>query len=312
MDALSSLLDGPRAASAFLLRSLLDPPWALRIEDEAPLTIMVLLEGAGWIILDDGRRLRVDAGDVGLIRGPDPYTVADAPATEPQIVIHPGQRCTTLDGRELHDEMALGVRTWGTSPDGATKMLTGTYELDAEVSRRLLSVLPQTVVLRAADFQTPLVDLLTQEMVKDLPGQEVILDRLLDLLVISALRAWFATPDADVPPWFSAYGDPVVGPALQHLSNNPGHPWTVAGLAAEVGVSRAGLAKRFTELVGEPPMTYLTSWRVALAADMLRDPDETVTSVARKVGYRTPYAFSTAFKRVQGVSPSHYRARMPA
>jgi AraC-like DNA-binding protein len=100
----------------------------------------------------------------------------------------------------------------------------------------------------------------------------------------------------------------VVGRALRMLHNNPAHPWTVAALAAETAVSRAALARRFTELVGEPPMTYLTSWRLALAADLLREPDATIGAVARRVGYGSPFALSTAFKRERGVSPKQHRA----
>jgi AraC-like DNA-binding protein len=92
------------------------------------------------------------------------------------------------------------------------------------------------------------------------------------------------------------------------LHNNPAHPWTVATLAAETGVSRAALARHFTELVGEPPISYLTGWRLALAADLLRDPDATVGAVARQVGYGSAFALSAAFKRVRGVSPQEHRA----
>ena len=92
------------------------------------------------------------------------------------------------------------------------------------------------------------------------------------------------------------------------LYNNPAHPWTVAALASEIGVSRAALARRFTELVGEPPMSFLTGWRMALAADLLRQPGATVASVAQRVGYGSPFALSTAFKRVHGISPHQHRA----
>jgi AraC-like DNA-binding protein len=155
---------------------------------------------------------------------------------------------------------------------------------------------------------SPLVALLSEEMAKDEPGQEVMLDRLLDLLLITVLRAWFTRQEAAAPAWYRAYSDPVVGRALRMLHNDPARPWTVASLAAETGVSRAALARRFTELVGEPPMAYLTGWRLALAADLLREPDATVGSVARRVGYSTPFALSAAFKRVRGVSPRQHRA----
>ena len=133
------------------------------------------------------------------------------------------------------------------------------------------------------------------------------LDRLLDLLLIAVLRAWFARPEAQAPGWYRAHGDPVVGPALRLLHNSPAEPWTVAGLAKEIGVSRAALARRFNELVGEPPMAYLTSWRITVAADLLREPGATVGSVAPQVGYGSSFALSTAFKRVRGVSPQEHR-----
>ncbi|MFC7642026.1 helix-turn-helix transcriptional regulator [Streptosporangium lutulentum] len=91
------------------------------------------------------------------------------------------------------------------------------------------------------------------------------------------------------------------------LLNNPAHPWTVSTLATGAGVSRAALARRFAELVGEPPMTFLTGWRLALAADLLRERDATVGAVARQVGYGSSFALSTAFKRVRGISPQEHR-----
>lgn len=191
-------------------------------------------------------------------------------------------------------------------------MLTGTYQMATELSRRLLAVLPTLVMLPATAWDCALIPLLADEVAKDEPGQEAVLDRLLDLLLIAALRAWFSRPETDAPTWYAAHGDPVVGRALRMLHHNPAHPWTVASLAEQLGVSRAALARRFTQLVGEPPMTYLTGWRLALAADLLREPDTTIGAVARKVGYGSPYALSTAFKRAHGISPQQHRAGAPA
>ncbi|MEZ7130567.1 AraC family transcriptional regulator [Nonomuraea sp. AD125B] len=305
MDQLAALLDGPRARGAFLLRCVLDPPWSILVRDEAPLSVTALVRGEAWVLPDGGEPVRLGPGEVAINRGPEPYVVADRPGTPPQIVIHPGQRCTTLDGSTLHQAMDLGVRTWGNAADGGTVMLTGTYTMEGEVSRRLLEALPPLVVRPGG----PVIGLLGAEIDKDEPGQEAVLDRLLDLLLIAVLRAHFAAHEA--PAWYRAMGDPVVGKALRMLHHNPAHPWTVAALAAEVGVSRAALARRFTDLVGEPPMAFLTGWRLALAADLLREPDATIGAVARKVGYGSPFALSAAFKRVRGVSPQEYR-RQPA
>jgi AraC-like DNA-binding protein len=308
MDSVAGLLDGPRARGAFVLRSIMDPPWAIRIEDEAPLTLVAMVRGEAWIRPDDGEHVELRSGDVAIIRGPDPYDVTDGQGTPPQAVILPGQRCVTPDGQELEEMGHMGVRTWGNSADGATAMLTGTYQMASEISQRLLDALPPLLVLRGDDWHSPLIPYLAEEVVKDEPGQEAVLDRLLDLLLIAVLRAWFARHDAQAPGWYLAHGDPVVGPALRLLQNNPAHPWTVASLAREAGVSRAALARRFNALVGEPPMTFLTEWRLTLAADLLREPGATVGSVAHQVGYGSSFALSTAFKRVRGISPQQHKA----
>ena len=225
------------------------------------------------------------------------------------MIIHPGQRCETPDGAPLHQAMELGVRTWGNSPDGETVMLTGTYEFAGEISRRLLRALPPLLVLEAGQSDATLTALLAAEITKDEPGQEAVLDRMLDLLLISTLRAWFSRPEGQAPAWYRAQRDPIVGPALRMLQNNPAHPWSVASLAQATNVSRAALARRFNELVGEPPMTFLTGWRLDLAADLLCETDATISAVAAQVGYGSPFALSTAFKRVIGVSPQQYRAQ---
>jgi AraC-like DNA-binding protein len=312
MDAVAGLLDGPRARGAFLLRSQLDPPWSMRIADEAPLCLIAITRGEAWLLPEDGEALPLRPGDVAVIRGPDPYVLADDLGTAPQVIILPGQRCTTPDGREVPLMSYMGVRTWGNSPVGSTVMLNGTYELEGEVSRRLLKALPPLIVLPGDSWESPLVGLLAEEIVKDDPGQEAVLDRLLDLLLIAVLRAWFARPDAEAPAWYRAYSDPVVGKALRLIHDDPAHPWTVAELAAEAGVSRAALARRFTELVGEPPMTFLTDWRLSLAADLLLEPEATIGSVAHRVGYGSPFALSTAFKRVRGLSPQQYKVAAAA
>jgi AraC-like DNA-binding protein len=267
---------------------------------------MAVLAGEAWVRPAGAGWVRLGPGDTAVAIGPDPYLVADDPDTPPQVRILPGQVCVTPDG-EQHPDW-IGTRTWGNDAGGSTTLLVGTYEGDGEVGGRLLRALPRLLVLPAGQLDSPLVPLLGAEIGKDEPGQEAVLDRLLDLLLIAVLRAWFARPDAQVPGWYAASADPVVGPALRLLHHEPARPWTVAALAAETGVSRAALARRFTELVGEPPMAFLAGWRLALAADLLRDPQATLAAVARQVGYGSPYALSTAFKRVRGVSPREHRA----
>ncbi len=313
MDAFVGLLDGPRARGAFALRSVMSPPWSLRVVDEAPLTLVALVKGEASIVPGGGDPvacdpIRLGPGDVAVARGPDHYTLADDPASPTTVVIHPGQRCCSPDGESMEAKMSLGVRTWGNDPEGSTVMLIGAYESIGDISERLLRALPPVLSVSNDQWDSPLVALLCDEVVKDQPGQAAVLDRLLDLLLIAVLRAWFARPEAEAPAWYQSQGDPIVGRALRFMHSEPARPWTLAGLAAETGVSRAALARRFHDLVGEPPMTFLTGWRLALAADLLCEPDATVGTVAAKVGYGSPFTFSTAFKRVRGVSPQEHRA----
>ncbi len=307
---LSALLDGPRARSAFLLRSVLEPPWSLRIQDEAPLTLVAMVRGEAWMRPDVGDAGRLGEGDIAIVRGTYPYVVSSELGLDPQIVIHPGQRCTTPDGFELHDVMDLGVRSWGNNQSGSTVMLTGTYQLEGEISRRLLDALPTSFVVVASQVDQRLVSLLADEMSKDQPGQQAVLDRLLDLLLISSLRIGLDQPGGPAPVWYRAYGDPVVGAALRLMEQHPEHPWTVASLASKVGASRALFSRQFTYLLGEPPMHYLTEWRLSMTCDLLRDPTLTLAAIAQRVGYGTPFALSAAFKRSRGVSPQQFRDQL--
>ncbi|ROO85675.1 AraC-like DNA-binding protein [Actinocorallia herbida] len=312
MDALAALLNAQRARGAFLLRSLMDPPWSMLIEDGAPLTVVVLARGTAWLTPASGAPVELTPGAVALARGPSPYTVADAPGTPAQISIGPGQVCASLDGTRLEERMSQGVRTWGNSPDGRTVMLTGTYETAAETARDLLDALPPLLVLPADTAREPLITALTAEITTDAPGQSAVLDRLLDLLTVTLLRAWLTRPDGDPPGWYRAQSDPLVGRALRLLEHNPAHPWTVDALAAGLSVSRSTLTRRFTALVGASPMAHLTRHRLNLAADLLADPSLTLDAIARRVGYGTAFALSTAFKRVRGLTPAEHRAAVGA
>lgn len=309
VDPLTDLVRAPRATDAYLLRVMMAPPWSVRVQDEAPLTVLALTGGTATLAPDDGPVLDLAAGDVVLVRGPAPYVVSDRSRTEPQALIHPGGRCETLDGRSLELSMRQGVRSWGNAGDGPDTMLVGTYERAGEVGARLLAALPPTVLLRPGPDRPPLlaalVDLLAAEVVAEGLGQAGLLDRLLDALVVAACRDWAATT-AEAPAWVRG-DDPLVRQALALLHEEPVRPWTVASLAAAVGLSRAALARRFGQAVGEPPMTYLAGWRLALAADHLRDTDATVAAVSRAVGYTSPFTFSTAFKRTYGASPLAWR-----
>jgi len=283
------------------------PPWSIRVIDHAPLTVVCVVHGNASIVFDDDETVSLEPGDTALVRGPDEYVVADRPGSPPQVLIHPGQRCEPIPGASSPPVTGLGVRTWGNRADGTSVLLTGTYHADGEVSRPLLNSLPRCVALRSDEWSCALVDLLAEEMTNDTDGQEVVLDRLLDLIVIEAARTYLANDPAPSAGWYRAQFDPIAGPALAAIHTSPGRAWTVQSLAQQVGASRASLARRFADTVGTTPIAYLTEHRLALAADLLAETDDKVATIADKIGYSSAFALSTAFKRSYSVSPTQYR-----
>jgi AraC-like DNA-binding protein len=308
MDEIGGLLDGPRARGAFLLRMVMEPPWSLHIRDEVPLAVVAVMRGEAFMAYEDGRVVELHEGDMAITVGVQDYVISDTVGRPAGAVIWPNGRCTTSAGEPVPTNTFFGVRTWGNSASGSTEVLVGNYLNTSTLGGRLLAGLPSLLVLPGFADGSPVLTMLAQEIDKDQPGQKVVLDRLLDLLLVTALRSWFDRPEAQVPGWYAAAADPVVGPALRAMQNEPERGWTVASLAAQAKVSRAALARRFTELVGEPPMTFLAGRRLAMAADLLRDTDATLDAVARRVGYGSGFALSNAFKRVHGISPREHRA----
>jgi AraC-like DNA-binding protein len=309
MNPLSHVLDHPRAQGAFTLTMTMRPPWAVQIEDDSALTMLVVGSGEPWLEAD-GERSQFGPGDVVLVRGPDPYRVGDALDGPLTAVIHPDQRCTTPDGVELHQSMAHGVRLWGNDPSGPDRMIVASYASVGEVGRLVTEVLPRVARLHVGTIDPALVQLLAKEIGGDAPAQGTVLDRLVDVLLITAIRAWIAGNRPGLPGWIAGTPDPAVTAALEAIHDRPDHPWTISELAALGAVSRATLAARFTEQVGSPPIAYLTRWRLTLARDLLTDDAATLATVARNVGYGSPFALSAAFKNTFGVSPSTYRRQL--
>ena len=314
MDPLTHLLDGPRARGAFTLRVVMAAPWSIDMRDGSALGLGVVTSGRVWVRTRDEEEA-LDPGDVLLTRGPDPYVLSDEPGRAPTITVHPGQRCVADDGQELHVSLSHGVGTWGNDPEGGHSMIIGAYEDDSEVGRLALSALPPLAVLRAGSVDPALIGLLTQEVTTAGVARASLNDRLLDCLLVMAVRAWLAEHPRREPSWLSARGDDVVARALELVHESPEQPWTLASLARACAVSRSTLADRFQRAVGTPPMAYLRTWRLTTACDLLTArPELGLDAVAGRVGYGSAFAFSSAFKAHTGVNPSEYRrnAHKPA
>ncbi|MFI6286005.1 AraC family transcriptional regulator [Streptomyces sp. NPDC051018] len=317
-DALSSLLHEVRPRGALFDQSVVTPPWSLRFLEKTPLALLSMLSGDAWVTSGEGpgpsgrgEAVPLCRGDVVIVVGPEPYTVADDPGTAPIAQVDESGRCTTPQGALILGELPMCRYEPGGGVEGEgeeTVLLKGTYQVGGSVSQRVLGALPRIARIPAPPDGRPVLDMITRELGRDTPGRQVVLDRLLDLLLVSSLREWFERPEAEAPAWYRAHEDPVVGRALGLIHGDPARRWTVAGLAAEAGASRARFAQRFSDLVGQPPMTYLTEWRICWAADLLAKTDATVEAISRRVGYSNAYALSVAFKRTMGLRPSEHRA----
>lgn len=311
MDAFADLLAQPRARGAFLLRVVMGGRWSVRIEDEAPLSVVPVLRGSAWFAPDNGSPLRLHAGDVLVVRSPTAYALSSSPALEHGARIGDGQACSGPDGRDLSDDLAYGVRTWGNDPAGEDEMLVGTYRSRSEVGRLMVTALPPWFVV--PQQASGLVDLLAEETAQDRVGQSSVLDRLLDVLTVTTLRSWADGDGARRAGLLSADRDSAVRTAVTAVQRDPAAPWTTEDLARRAGLSRAALTRRFSAVLGVPPMTFVAQWRMATATELLEHSDATVATVARRVGYASPFSLSAAFKRHHGVSPTAFRAgaRMP-
>ncbi|MER7048675.1 AraC family transcriptional regulator [Streptomyces jumonjinensis] len=268
----------------------------------------VLVDGADRCVLtgdpaDSGRNWRVTGRTVGD-GGPGAGSASGAGSGSASGSASGGAEDGLASGASASGSGGPG----GGSGGGSDLLITAGYRVGGELCAPLLDALPAIAVVRPEPGLASLLDLIAAEVEHDEPGQQVVLDRFLDLLLVRVLRSWFARSDTTPPTGYRALADPDIGHVLRRLHEDPARPWTVASLADEAGMSRTVFARRFSALVGKPPLTYLTDWRMTLAADRLRAPGATITAVARGVGYADGFAFSAAFKRVRGISPSAHRA----
>ncbi len=188
--------------------------------------------------------------------------------------------------------------------------LCGAYRFAGDIGRGLVEALPPVLSLPASvdDPIHAVVTLLSRELSHVEPGQQTVLDRLLDILVVLGLRAGL-TRSATAPAWFRAASDPRLSPALQAMHANAGQPWTVDELAKLANMSRATFARVFQQALGQAPMKYLSDWRMTLARDLLLSQDTTLAEIAGRVGYSSVYSFATAFHRHHGEPPGRWRQR---
>lgn len=305
VDPLSSLLSGIRAEGSVVTHAVLTQPWTIRFADAAPLTMISVLRGGGTLLLPDGTERVVAAGDTAVVRGPEPFHLADHPATVHNPHAAYEIACFTTDTECTAQE--LGGIHWGADSAEATALIVGAYRASGHRHERLLRALPPVLVVEEDAEICAWLETAAADAAQQTAGSQALMDRLLDWALVCTLRSWFDEAGADAPSWYRGLADPVLAPALQSFHDRPAQAWTVASLAARSGVSRALFAKRFTQLMGRPPLAYLTECRLDEAATLLTDTDRSIAQIARSVGYADAFGFSAAFKRHKGLSPSVYR-----
>lgn len=301
MDVLTDLLRRSRARGAAFSHSTARGEWGVRFPAGAKLAIHGILDGEAFAWTNDADRSRhLLPGDIVLVRGPSKQFMAHAPGAD--VIPFVGHPSSGPPG---------GARRmmFGTGSGNPTTFFCGAYTFEGDLCAGLLAGLPDLTVVRprAGSSLRATLDVFAGELLRDAPGQQALLDSLLDVILVQALRQQLFADVQSAPAWFRAMDDPSVGAALRAVHAAPARAWTVADLAAEASLSRATFARRFTALLGVAPLTYVTDWRMALAREQLRDGDASLAAVARSLGYASEFSFAAAFKRHHGSPPGRWR-----
>jgi AraC-like DNA-binding protein len=300
---LDHLLDSIHLRSSLYARPELRAPWGFNVSNRGA-TFHIVAGGSCWLDVDRLEPIKLSAGEFVVLPRGDPHTLRDAPTT-PAVSL--------ADVLKTHGADPSGIfRAGGNGP--LTKLVCGTLLFDSTVTDPLLAVMPRVLHVKrtgagAAPWLYPTLVHLQSELRSGQAGAETVVARLMDVLFIQAVRAYFAAETQDGQAgWLAGLKDAQVGPALALLHRKLSHPWTVTSLAAQVGLSRSALALKFTELVGEPPLRYLTRLRLTAGASRLSASDDTIGGIAHGLGYASVSAFSKAFNRRFGMSPGRFRA----
>lgn len=270
----------------------------------------IVTEGSCWGGVSGEPPVELCAGDILMIPHGDAYAMSNAAGTcsDANLALEP-----TLD---FYRRMAAGELPFVISEGGGgpttTRVVCGFLGCDMRPFNPMLAALPRLVRVRpladaAHDRLRALMEYAVAEARQPGPGSQSVLVRLSELLFVEVVRRCLVQMPAAQTGWLAALRDPIAGRALVLLHRNPAQPWTLEILAEEVGISRSRLAECFTQFVGQPPVQYLTQWRIQLAARMLADGASKVAAVGREVGYESEAAFSRAFKRLVGMSPAQWR-----
>jgi AraC-like DNA-binding protein len=306
MDVLADVLSNTRLDGKVFCRSELRAPWGMTFDTMAQAVVHVVARGTCWLRTRSmPAPVQLVQGDVLLLPHGSGHTLLSDPAVRPVSFSE-----LMAQGRFGEDG---GLRLGGDGPP--TVLLCGAYRFEHDGVHPLLSLLPDLIHVPADGEAVnarmePAVRMLIAEFTQPGPGSAAVTSRLVDVLFIHVIRSWLERQPAGGGGWLGAVRDPQVGRALARMHAEPRRDWTVESLATEVAMSRAAFARRFRELVGEPPLEYLTRWRMDVASRLLRETDAPLARIAERVGYASEFAFNRTFHRVRGLPPGRYREQV--
>jgi AraC-like DNA-binding protein len=305
-DVLTDVLRAVHVQGTLYCRSTMNAPWGFRVPRRDTSSFHVITGGQCWLDIE------------GVIEGVSltPGDLVILPHGHAHILCNPvNTPATTIE--YLDDLVAKltpdthGVLRYGQG-GAATSLVCGGFQLEGHRTNPLVAALPPYIHIRSNERQLipwlqAIVEWVESEAQANRAGAETVITRLSEILFIQAMRAFTSTNNDGAIGWLKALHDPQIGPALGLIHSRPHEPWTVAALAAQVGLSRTAFTMKFKQLVGESPLRYLTGWRLNKAAAELRTGTAKLTEIARLVGYDSEVALSKAFKRTFGVAPGAYR-----
>jgi AraC-like DNA-binding protein len=272
--------------------------WGVRYTEFGHPGFCTVVEGSCRLAVDGQPPLTLEAGDFVLLPRTPGFTLSGFEPVEPQPI--DPHAVANAEGEVRHG-------TPGGPP--GVRMLGGYFLFDNDDSGLLVSLLPAQIHVRGVERLAHLTRMLREEAGAQQPGRELVLVRLVEVLLIEALRLT-QTPEA-APGLLRGLGDARLAEALRHIHENPAQPWTLEKLARKAALSRSGFFERFTRNVGVAPMEYLLAWRMAIAKDLLRSGDATIAQIAERIGYGSASAFNTAFSRHVGQPPGRYARADP-
>lgn len=301
IDTLSLILNDIRLHGAVFRESQMSSPWSVRLHTPGLTSFHIVTRGEAWLVRADAEPLKLQTGDIVTLPSGVEHRVQDDPSTRisPQDLM-----------QELHGLQAEPIRLGGEGP--TTGLLSGHYRFDIDLARPLIAALPPVMHQRSIAGTPPLwlrigLQFIAQETAVAQPGQQVIINRVADILLVEALRDHVASLPEGAGNWLLALRDNSLSAALAAMHQSPERNWTVPELAEIAHLSRSAFAERFAQVMGQPPLSYLTDHRMRLAAWKLTQTRLTLAQIAAQVGYASETAFSQAFKRAHGQSPSAFR-----